>query len=76
MLQEIATTLGLSVLLVSAVAWLARSIVTHFLNKDIEKFKLQLEKEAFEHQVRYRRVDEKVAEALSVEGALEASAQT
>jgi hypothetical protein len=44
MLQEIATTLGLSALLVSAVAWLARSIIMHVLSKDIEKFKLQLQK--------------------------------
>ncbi len=62
--QEIVTTLGLSTLLVSAVSWLARSIVTQILNKDIEKFKLELQKEAFEHQIRYRRVDEKVADAL------------
>ncbi len=65
MWEHIVTTLGLSALLVSAVAWLARSIITHVLSKDIERFKLQIQKEALEHQIRFRRVDEKVAEALS-----------
>src|SRR5437899_847534 len=65
MWEEIIKTLGGAAIMVSAVAWLARSIVTQVLNKDIEKFKAQLQKEAFEHQVRYRRLDEKVADALA-----------
>ena len=35
MLQEILTTLGGSAIVVMAVAWFTRSIVLHFLNKDI-----------------------------------------
>jgi len=65
MWQEIITTLGGSAILVAAVAWLTRSVVLHVLNKDIETYKARLRREMLEHEVRFRRVDEKVADHLS-----------
>ena len=65
---------------VLALGWLSRSLVTHFMSKDIEKFKIELmaqsdvaiermrsdlTKHALEHEVTYRRVDAKVAEHLA-----------
>jgi hypothetical protein len=59
--------------------WIARSIVSHLLSKDIEKFKLELQIEsqrelmnlkasielkAFEHQVRFSRLHERRAEVV------------
>ncbi len=79
-LKELATILGGTAMAVAALAWLAKSLVTHFLSKDFEKHRdnlaaqsaLQLEqlrsefaRQALEHEVRLRRVDEKVAEHLA-----------
>ena len=79
-LKGLVTILGGTAIAVAALAWLAQSIVTHFLSKDIEKHKdhlasqsaLELEKlraefarQALEHEVRFRRVDEKVAAHLA-----------
>jgi len=79
-LKELVTILGGTAIAVAALAWLAKSLVTHFLSKDIEKHKndlaaqsaLELDKlraeftrQALEHEVRFRRVDEKVAEHLA-----------
>jgi len=55
---------GGSAVLLAAVAWLIRSLVVHLLDKDIAVFRKDLERQAFEHEVRYRRVDEFVAEHL------------
>lgn len=46
MWQETIEFLGGATILLSATAWLIRSILVHFLGKDIEKFKQQLQIEA------------------------------
>ena len=65
MWMELIKLLGGFSVIVLGVAWLIRSIVIHFLDKDIEAFKVNLQKEALEHEVRFRRVDEKVAEQIA-----------
>ena len=65
---------------IAVIGWLVRSLVTHFMSKDIEKYKLELkansDKEiehlrsdlrihALEHEVRFRKLHEKVAEAVA-----------
>src|SRR5690349_9505757 len=75
-LTGIAAAFGGTVALVAAAAWLTRTIVSQFLARDIEKFKhqlgleaqefrVELERQSVEHGVRFRRIDEKVADALS-----------
>ena len=75
MWEDVAKVIGTSTIYVGGVAWLISTSVKHFLDKkvdrfksslqqDFEIFKLQLQKESLEHQVIYRRVDEKVADAL------------
>ena len=65
MLEELIKTLGSTAIIVIAVAWFARSIAVHVLNRDIERFKSELRKEMLEHVVKFCRVDEKVADHLS-----------
>ncbi|MGD0516782.1 MAG: hypothetical protein ABSA26_04535 [Thermoguttaceae bacterium] len=65
---------------VAVLAFLARSLTIHFLSKDIEgykatlqakneieleKLKADLTKQTLEHEIRFRRVDEKVAKVLA-----------
>jgi len=81
MYEQILLILGGSGILVTAVAWLIRSLVTHLLSKDVENFKeqlkaanaLELERlrselaiHALEHEVKFRRIDEKVAKHLNI----------
>jgi hypothetical protein len=78
--KELVTVLGGTAIAVAALAWLSQSLMTQFLSKDIERHKnnlaaqsaLELEKlraefarQALEHEVRFRRVDDKVAEHLA-----------
>lgn len=78
-LRELGTILGGTAIAVAALAWLLKSLLVHFLSKDIEMHKAtltaqnaleierlrgELTKQALEHEVRFRRVDEKVAEHL------------
>jgi hypothetical protein len=76
LLEEIIKTLGGTAILVTAVAWLMRSIILNLLSKDVEKYKadlkleserhrMELQKAALEHEIKFRRVDEKVAETIS-----------
>ncbi len=70
---EIIVAIGGSGVLFAAMAWLARSIINHFLSKDLENFKLILQKESqqelmhlqsslqliqLEHQVRFTKLHE------------------
>ncbi len=72
-------TLGGSAMAIAAVAWLARTIITHFLSKDHEAFKLKLKNDsdleleklrsglrqiAYEHEVRFSRLHEKRLAAI------------
>jgi hypothetical protein len=77
--QEILTRLGEFGILVAAITWLAKKIITHQLSKDMEVFKAQLQKEsqreieslkstlqqnAYEHQIRFSRMHEKRANVI------------
>lgn len=79
MLKELLTILGGTTIAVAALAWLTRSVVTHWLSNDIERHKAQLyaqnameierlraefSRQTLEHEIRFRRTDEKVAERL------------
>ncbi len=78
--KQLLTILGGSVAAMAAVAWLIRSLIAHLLSKDIErhkaalqaqsvleleKLRAELTKQTLEHEVRFRRVDDKVAEVLA-----------
>lgn len=77
MLYDILTFVGGTSILVAALAWLTKSIVTHLLSKDIEQYKTTLRaqndveierlraalaRESLEHEIRFRRIDERIAE--------------
>jgi hypothetical protein len=79
-LQFIISFLGGSAILLAAVAWLMKSLVTQWLAKDIEnhksklqfesqteltKFKAEIEKTAFEHQIIFSRLHDKRAEVIA-----------
>jgi hypothetical protein len=77
---ELIKSLGGFAILAAASAWLIKSIITHFLSKDveayksriasesakeIEQFKAQLQMMAREHEVRFSKLHEKRAEIIS-----------
>jgi hypothetical protein len=57
-MSEILTALGGSAVLLAAVAWLTKSIITHYLSKDVEAYKATLrsetEKALLEHDAIFR----------------------
>lgn len=78
-IQEVLTHLGEFAILVGAIAWLAKKIITQQLSKDMEIFKSQLQKEsqreieslkshlaltAYEHQVLFSRMHQKRADVV------------
>jgi len=78
--EQLIAIIGGSTVLIGAVAWLTRSIIVHFLSKDIENYKMRLKAEtdqkleelrnsfrmrAFEHETRFLRLHEKRAEILA-----------
>ncbi len=77
----IIASIGGSAVLLLAISWLAKSIISHLLTKDVETYKAKLQTEsqremnqlkssleriAFEHQVRFSRLHEKRAEIIDV----------
>jgi hypothetical protein len=73
-IEQVITAIGGSAVLFGAMAWLARSIITHVLSKDIEKHKINLQAESqkelvrlqsslqlveFEHQVLFSQLHER-----------------
>ena len=46
MLKEIIIAISTSGIAIAALAWLAKKIVSHFLSKDIEAYKVKLEAES------------------------------
>ena len=79
-MEQIFTIFGSGAIVIIAVAWVVRSLVSHVLSRDIERHKaalqaqsvLELEKlradltkRTLEHEVRFRRVDEKLSEVLA-----------
>ncbi len=78
--QELIKLLGGFAVLVGALAWLTKSIITHFLDRDVEKYKSRLASEsarelehfknelqlaAKEHEVRFSKLHEKRAEIIT-----------
>jgi hypothetical protein len=78
--QELLKLLGGFAIIVSAVAWVVKSVVTHFLDRDVEEYKSQLATEsareienlktqlqltAKEHEVRFSKLHEKRAEIIA-----------
>jgi hypothetical protein len=79
MLETILITFGSSTVLFTALGFLSRSIINHYLSKDIETFKTRLKADsdlaqqqlrnslkliAVEHEIRFKRLHEKRAEVL------------
>ena len=78
-LKQFAITLGGTVAAIAAVAWLARSIITHLLSKDVETYKARLKSEsdleterlraslrriAYEHEVTFNKLHSERAEVV------------
>lgn len=59
--EIILASIGGSAVLFTVLALLARSLINQLLSKDIETFKKNLEKTAFEHQIQYSQLHEKRA---------------
>jgi hypothetical protein len=79
-MTELLTQLGAFGLVVAAVAWLVKKLVAHWLDRDVEAYKarltseqaLQVERlraalarEAAEHEIRFRSLQEKQAEVVA-----------
>lgn len=77
--KEMGTILGGTAILVWALTYLAKKLLTHWMDKDVQKHKASLEatnaielekiradlrQRAIEHELQFRRNDEKVAERL------------
>lgn len=56
MFLEILQNFGIIALVISATAWLVRELFKQILNRDIEKFKSDLEKESTEFKIRYEKL--------------------
>ena len=52
-------------ILIPTLAWLTRSIILHWLDKDVESYKLQLQLVAQEHQIRFAKLHEKQANIIN-----------
>lgn len=69
MWTEVLTALGGSAVLLAVVAWLTKSIITHFLSKDIESYKVGLkaetEKALLEHDTVFRGLHSRRAEIVA-----------
>lgn len=78
-LEQMITLLGGTTVAIAALAWLAKSLMGHLLEKDVEqhkdflraqtdaeleKLRAVLERESLEHEVKFRRIDDRVAEHL------------
>lgn len=77
---EIISTIGVSGIIIGAIAWLMKSVITQLLSKDIELFKANLQRDSqqeimrlqsslqlvqFEHQVRFSKLHERQAEIIA-----------
>lgn len=80
MWSEFIVGVGGSALLLAAAGWLTKSIISHFLSKDVENYKLALKAttdlrieefrsslrmRAYEHEVRFSRLHERRAEIVA-----------
>ena len=77
--KELATILGGAGILVFALTYLAKRLITHWMDKEVESHKAALQaqndkaieqlrsalrQQSLEHEVKYRRTDEKIADRL------------
>jgi hypothetical protein len=63
--QALLVAFGGNAALLLVLGFLGRSIFNHALNRDLEKFKGQLQLSAVEHEIRFRRLDEKRAAVVA-----------
>lgn len=63
--QALLVAFGGNAVLLLVLGFLGRSIVSHVLGKDLEKFKVQLQLSTVEHEIRFRRLHEKRAEVVA-----------
>ena len=75
LLQELIKYLGSAAIIMAAIAWLIKTLTTHFLRKDAEDYKQQLAREtesfksqleiaAKEHEIRFGKLHEKRAQII------------
>jgi len=64
-MEDLLKFLGSATILIGAIAWLIRSLVMHFLSKDIENYKSELRFQLLDHEHRISRLHEKRAEIIS-----------
>ncbi|MCK4947727.1 MAG: hypothetical protein KAQ99_01425 [Candidatus Aureabacteria bacterium] len=62
--EIIITSLGGSAVLLMSIGFLVRSIINHFLSKDVEKFKTDLKLSSVEHEIRFSKLQEKRVEKI------------
>jgi len=78
-MKELLTVVGGAGIVVAGLAWLTRALLTHWMDKDleghktalraqsdiaIEQLRSELRQQSLEHEVKFRRTDEKIAEVL------------
>ena len=79
LVKELVEVLGVAGILVAALAWLTRKLLTHWMDKDVEKHRAalqsqnaaaieqlrsELRRQTLEHEVKYRRNDDRIADRL------------
>ncbi len=55
---------SIAVIIVTVIGFVAKSIISRFLDKDLERFRTNLEKSVFEHQTRYHNLHSKRVEVI------------
>jgi hypothetical protein len=63
--QHILVAIGGTTVLLTMIGWLVKSIIVHFLSKDVESFKESLRRESSEHDIRFSKLHEKRAEVIA-----------
>jgi hypothetical protein len=61
---DVLQNLGIFSLLVAGVAWLARALTKQVLDRDIEKFKSDLERDAITYKIKYERLHAERVEVI------------
>ena len=64
MWQTIITNVGGTAAIALALGWLVRSLITHYMDKDVDRFRDQLAKEAHQHNVVFSRLHERRVETV------------
>ena len=63
--QQLLAIILTPVLVVSAMTWLMHKIIEHGFQRDIERFKNQLERESFKYRTKYSFIHQKRADIIS-----------